>query len=200
SILPGTLARFDREAPNYQKDGYNDFNTFYIQAASGTKGGSSGSPVVDCQGRAVALNAGSTSSSASAFYLPLDRVVRALNLIRGCRDPFGSKPESAYIPRGTLQMTFQHKGFEETRRLGLRNETEQIVTQFLTMESLLDESVGREINLQVERGGTPLTVKLKVGDLHSITPNHFLEVSGAVIHPLSYQQYSALKNILMQIK
>ncbi|XBH61907.1 hypothetical protein VPH35_116266 [Triticum aestivum] len=207
SILPGTLARFDREAPNYQKDGYNDFNTFYIQAASGTKGGSSGSPVVDCQGRAVALNAGSTSSSASAFYLPLDRVVRALNLIRGCRDPFGSKPESAYIPRGTLQMTFQHKGFEETRRLGLRNETEQvvrlvspagetgmlvvdslIVTQFLTMESLLDESVGREINLQVERGGTPLTVKLKVGDLHSITPNHFLEVSGAVIHPLSYQQ------------
>uniref|UniRef100_A0A453NGF2 Serine protease n=1 Tax=Aegilops tauschii subsp. strangulata TaxID=200361 RepID=A0A453NGF2_AEGTS len=121
------MARFDREAPNYQKDGYNDFNTFYIQAASGTKGGSSGSPVVDCQGRAVALNAGSTSSSASAFYLPLDRVVRALNLIRGCRDPFGSKPESAYIPRGTLQMTFQHKGFEETRRLGLRNETEQVV-------------------------------------------------------------------------
>jgi hypothetical protein len=38
----------------------------------------------------------------------------------------------------------------------------QIVTQFLTMESLLDESVGREINFQIERGGTPLTVKLKV--------------------------------------
>uniref|UniRef100_A0A8R7USP2 PDZ domain-containing protein n=1 Tax=Triticum urartu TaxID=4572 RepID=A0A8R7USP2_TRIUA len=229
SILPGTLARLDREAPNYTKDGYNDFNTFYIQAASGTKGGSSGSPVVDCQGRAVALNAGGTTSRDPAFYLPLDRVVRTLNLIRGCWDPLGSKPESAYIPRGTLQVTFQHKGFEETRRLGLRNETEQgvrlvspagetgmlvvdslvpdgpadkhlepgdvlirmngeIVTQFLTMESLIDESVGREINLQIERGGTPLTVKLKVGDLHSITPNHFLEVSGAVIHPLSYQQ------------
>ncbi|XBI24244.1 hypothetical protein VPH35_049365 [Triticum aestivum] len=97
-----------------KRDGYNDFNTFYIQAASGTKGGSSGSPVVDCQGRAVALNAGSSSSSASAFYLPLDGVVRALNLIRGCWDTFGSKPESAYIPRGTLQVTFQHKGFEET--------------------------------------------------------------------------------------
>ncbi|MCD7470174.1 serine protease, partial [Datura stramonium] len=27
-----------------------------------------------------------------------------------------------------------------------------------------------------------------VQDLHSITPDHFLEVSGAVIHPLSYQQ------------
>lgn len=29
---------------------------------------------------------------------------------------------------------------------------------------------------------------LQVQDLHSITPNYFLEVSGAVIHPLSYQQ------------
>ncbi|CAM0944558.1 unnamed protein product [Alopecurus aequalis] len=225
SILAGTLARLDREAPYYKKDGYNDFNTFYMQAASGTKGGSSGSPVVDCQGRAVALNAGSKSSSSSAFFLPLERVVRALNLIRDCWDAFGIKSESVYIPRGTLQ----HKGFEETRRLGLRNETEQmvrlvsptgetgmlvvdsvvpegpahkhlepgdvlvringeVVTQFLAMETLLDDSVSREIDLQIERGGTPSTLKLKVEDLHSITPNHFLEVSGAVIHPLSYQQ------------
>lgn len=27
-------------------------------------------------------------------------------------------------------------------------------------------------------------------DLHSITPDYFLEVSGAIIHPLSYQQVS----------
>ncbi|KAK6913564.1 PDZ-like domain [Dillenia turbinata] len=229
SILAGTLARLDRDAPHYKKDGYNDFNTFYMQAASGTKGGSSGSPVIDWQGRAVALNAGSKSSSASAFFLPLERVVRALRFLQKGRDSFSNKWEAVIIPRGTLQVTFLHKGFDETRRLGLKSETEQmvrhaspagetgmlvvdsvvpggpahkhlepgdvlvrangeVITQFLKLETILDDSVHQKIEFQIERGGASLTVNLVVQDLHSITPDYFLEISGAVIHPLSYQQ------------
>ncbi|KAI7749038.1 hypothetical protein M8C21_009944, partial [Ambrosia artemisiifolia] len=198
-------------------------------AASGTKGGSSGSPVIDWQGRAVALNAGCNSSSASAFFFPLERVVRALTFLQKGRDSCQDKWEAVTIPRGTIQATFVHKGFDDTRRLGLQSETEQLVrhasppsetgmlvvesvvpggpackhlepgdvlvrmngeviTQFLKMETLFDDSVGQNVELEFERGGTSLTVQLVVEDLHSITPNYFLEVSGAVIHPLSYQQ------------
>ena len=123
SILSGTLARLDRDAPHYGRKNFNDFNIHYLQAASGTKGGSSGSPVIDVHGRAVALNAGGKNKAASAYYLPLQPVVRALNLLRGCALPGGVWCAPA-VPRGDLQATLLFKGFDEVKRLGLRPETE----------------------------------------------------------------------------
>ena len=218
SILAGTIARLDRQAPVYGRGKYNDFNTFYYQAASGTSGGSSGSPVVNIDGEVVALNAGANSSAASSFFLPLDRIDRALKELQS------GNP----VSRGTLLTTFQSKPFDELRRLGLTAETEdrarsksseqtsmltvgnvipdspaagklapgdilvgvngELITEFVPLEAILDANVGQEIEIAIERGGKYIISKVVVEDLHAITPDEYIEFGDGTVNTLSYQQ------------
>ncbi len=218
SILSGTIARLDRKAPQYGYGRYNDFNTFYIQAASGSSGGSSGSPVLDRRGDVVALNAGASNSAASSFFLPLPRIKRALDLIRA------GEP----VPRGTLQTRFVQMAYDELGRLGLQATTEgeyrrrfpgqigmlvvsnvmpegvadnilqvgdillavnrQPLVDFVTLEAALDDAVGGTVQVELERLGQKLSQQVAVADLHALTPSEYIEFGKAVVHELSYQQ------------
>ncbi|KAG0635129.1 trypsin-like cysteine/serine peptidase domain-containing protein [Tuber brumale] len=216
SILSGVISRVDRNAPDYG-DGYNDFNTNYIQAAASASGGSSGSPVVNIDGYAVALQAGGSVEAATDYFLPLDRPLRALECIRNGRP----------VTRGTIQTQWLTKPFDECRRVGLSPEWEAavrkgfpkeigmlvaevvlpegpahghieegdilikvngaLITKFVDLDEILDNSVGRKVKMLVERGGKAMDIELGVGDLHAITPDRFLTVCGASFHDLSYQ-------------
>ena len=218
SILAGTIARLDRKAPEYGRGKYNDFNTFYLQAASGTSGGSSGSPVVNIEGEVVALNAGANNSAASSFFLPLDRIERVLEKLQ----------QDEPVTRGTLQTTFRSEPYDELRRLGLTEDTEslarkrfpkqtgmltvdqvipgspasgilapgdilvrfngELVTQFVPLGAILDSHVGEEIDIQLERGGRSISATVRVDDLHAITPDEYIEFGDGIVNQLSYQQ------------
>ncbi|HEU5399381.1 MAG TPA: trypsin-like peptidase domain-containing protein [Gammaproteobacteria bacterium] len=217
SILSGTLARLDRDAPVYGAGGYNDFNTFYFQAVSGTTGGSSGSPVIDIDGDVIALNAGARNDASSSYFLPLDRVVRALALVQV------GKP----VERGTWQVTFRHEYYDELERLGLSADREAdlrrrhpeatgllVVDQvlgggpaagllqpgdvllsvggkelstFVPLDEEMDSSVGKTLDVGILRGGEASTVRIKVQDLNSLSPVSYLEFGGATLNNLSYQ-------------
>lgn len=139
SILSGVISRLDRNAPEYG-EGYCDFNTNYIQAAAAASGGSSGSPVVNLAGNAVALQAGGRADGAATdYFLPLDRPKRAIQCIQQ------GKP----VTRGTIQTQWMLKPFDECRRLGLTPEWEATVrkaapneTNMLAAEIILPEGPG----------------------------------------------------------
>ncbi|MCC5793844.1 MAG: trypsin-like peptidase domain-containing protein [Chromatiales bacterium] len=229
SILSGTIARLQRQAPDYGRGRYNDFNTFYLQAASGTSGGSSGSPVIDIQGRAVALNAGAALQAASSFFLPLDRVQRALDLLRA----------GEAVSRGTLGAIFVHQPYDELVRLGLRPQTvararsrhpersgmlvvsevqpgssgdgllavgdilvrveDEFMPDFVALAGLLDDVPGRSVSVGVERGGRPLELDVEVEDLHRQVPHEYIRFGDAVVHELSLHAARGLNRPLSGI-
>ncbi|KAK1252746.1 hypothetical protein MKX08_003933 [Trichoderma sp. CBMAI-0020] len=166
SILSGVISRLDRNAPEYG-DGYSDFNTCYYQANAAASGGSSGSPVVNKDGCAVALQAGGRSDGASTdYFLPLDRPLRALQCIQQ------GKP----VTRGDIQCQFLLKPFDECRRLGLTPEWESATrkafpeeTNMLVAEIVLpcgpSDSKIEEGDVLIKVNGELLTQFIRLDDI-----------------------------------
>ena len=166
SILSGVISRLDRNAPEYG-EGYSDFNTNYIQAAAAASGGSSGSPVVNIDGHAIALQAGGRADGAATdYFLPLDRPRRALECIQ----------RGDFVTRGTIQTQWILKPFDECRRLGLTPEWEAAVrqttpseTSMLVAEIILPEGPAdgklQEGDVLLQVNGSLLTQFIRLDDV-----------------------------------
>lgn len=230
SILSGFISRVDRNVPVMPIDTYMDSNTEYIQASTSATGGSSGSPVININGKVIAL-ASSGLGTSTNYFLPLHRPHRALQCIQN----------KIPITRGTIQTIWQLTPFEKCRRAGLSANTEKIarkafpnangmlvaelilpegpsagqlkisdvlisingelISSFLRVDEILDESVGKQITLVVDREGREVSMNLTVGDLHAITPSRFVDINGAIFHDVGYMAASghsrAAKGVLI---
>ncbi|KAL2148577.1 hypothetical protein VTH82DRAFT_2131 [Thermothelomyces myriococcoides] len=166
SILSGVISRLDRNAPEYG-EGYSDFNTCYYQASAAASGGSSGSPVVNIDGYAVALQAGGRADGAATdYFLPLDRPLRALKCLQ----------EGKPITRGDIQCQFLLKPFDECRRLGLTPKWEAQMrkafpkeTNLLVAEIVLPEGPSyrkiEEGDVLIKVNGELLTQFIRLDDI-----------------------------------
>jgi S1-C subfamily serine protease len=173
--------------------------------------------VIDIRGRVVALNAGGATGAASSFYLPLGRVRRALTLIQeGKPVPRGTlSAVFNYVPYDELdRLGLDARTEADVRRTfprftGMLVVTEVLpgsssenvlqpgdilvrlnghyVTQFEPLEEVLDGSVGQEVEVELERGGQPVSARVPVGDLNAITPSAYAEFGDAVVNTMSYQ-------------
>ncbi|KAH8906441.1 trypsin-like serine protease [Coniochaeta sp. PMI_546] len=217
AVLPGVLSRIDANVPNYGRNIYNDFNTNYLQGSNDASGGSSGSPVIDIDGFAIAMIVGGSDKGATNMFLPLDKLQRALEcLIEG-------KP----ITRGDIGCQFWIESLTKCEKLGLSDQWKETVqdacpwtnnmlvakqvlpggqsdgsimegdilvkiddeftVDFIRLDDVLDSNVGSTITLLLLRNGNEVEVEVEVGDLYKNTPDRYVLYAGSVFQNCSYQ-------------
>ncbi|KAF5022687.1 hypothetical protein F66182_5235 [Fusarium sp. NRRL 66182] len=214
-ILSGFISRLDRNAPIY--DGYMDYNTCYFQANASAAGGSSGSPVVNVDGHGIALQAGGRTDGSTDYFLPLDGPLRTLKQIQNgqrvnrgeIQVVFKLKPfdECRRLGLSSEWESLLRKSFPGENNAivaldvlpegpadGKLREGDillkingELVTQFLHLNTIFDESIGQTLRILVHRDGEDVEEDVVVQDLDQVTPDRFVTVSGACFLNLSYQ-------------
>ncbi|KAJ2668917.1 hypothetical protein IWW42_004906 [Coemansia sp. RSA 1085] len=227
TVHQGELSQLDRNAPACYDDDdtYSDFNTFYYQASGISGSGSSGSPVVDIAGDAVALKCSANASASLNFFLPLQRVKYALEYVRQGKIP----------PRGTLQAVFSHQPHVKAERLGLTAElaasegidTEcstgvltvkkivpkgpadgvlkvgdivvsvngTVVPGFPELFEILDAAVDQNVSLRVFRSHEFTTVTTTVQDIYQVTPTRALRLGNNIFHEMSFLEAAETSSV-----
>jgi pro-apoptotic serine protease NMA111 len=218
SILSGVISRLDRNAPEYGEGYSDFNTNYIQAAAAASGGSSGSPVVnIDGHVVALQAG-GRADGAATDYFLPLDRPLRVLECIRQGKQvergtiqtqwmikPFDecrrlgltSEWEAAIrksapketgmlvaeivLPQGPAEGKLQEGDV-------LLKVNDELLTQFVRLDDLLDSSVGKVLKILVQRGGMDVEVKCEVGDLHSITPDRFVTVAGATFHDLSYQQ------------
>ncbi|KOS17544.1 Pro-apoptotic serine protease NMA111 [Escovopsis weberi] len=218
SILSGVISRLDRNAPEYGEGYSDFNTCYYQANAAASGGSSGSPVVSKDGSAVALQAGGRSDGASTDYFLPLDRPLRALQCIqqgkpvtRGdiqCQfllKPFdecrrlGLSPdwESAVrtaFPQETNMLVAEivlplgpsHNKIEEGDVLIKVNG--EMITQFIRLDDILDSNVGSSIKFQLQRGGQNVEVDIEIGDLHKITPDRFVSVTGASFHNLSYQQ------------
>eukprot|EP00510_Aplanochytrium_minuta_P006776 CAMPEP_0184042620 /NCGR_PEP_ID=MMETSP0955-20130417/66449_1 /TAXON_ID=627963 /ORGANISM="Aplanochytrium sp, Strain PBS07" /LENGTH=920 /DNA_ID=CAMNT_0026333405 /DNA_START=166 /DNA_END=2926 /DNA_ORIENTATION=- len=142
SYIESTIARVDRPCVPML-----DQNSFYITASDTGVGGSSGAPMLNKEGKAVAMVAAGDDYTNISLYIPLFRAARCVELIRQ------GKP----VPRGTIQVAWKHKTFEEVKRYDVPDNIIQTMKKaavdenemyMLTVEKLLPKGPAHDAGVR----------------------------------------------------
>ncbi|KAL8709438.1 MAG: hypothetical protein Q9220_005821 [cf. Caloplaca sp. 1 TL-2023] len=218
SILSGVISRLDRNAPEYGEGYSDFNTNYIQAAAAASGGSSGSPVVDRDGHVIALQAGGRSDSATTDYFLPLDRPLRALECIRKgeavargtiqtqwilkpfdeCRRlGLSSKWETEVrreFPKETGMLVAEivlPKGPADTHLEEgdvLVKVNDELLTQFVRLDAILDSRVDEEISIVVQRGGTDVEVQLRVRDLHAITPDRFVTVAGASFHNLSYQQ------------
>ncbi|KAG5368498.1 Pro-apoptotic serine protease [Yarrowia sp. C11] len=219
SILSGFISQVQRNVFRGEKhngdDPYCDFNTFYMHAT--TSYGTSGSPVINIDGYAVGLQAGGRTYYSTDYFLPLQKVKRALEIVR----------KGGQVSRGCFQTIWEHTAFNSCSHYGLPEDIEgrirnkypdnvgmlvakyvvkngnsdkkilvgdilvsvdgEDVVDFSELDRILDESVNKSLSIEVLRNSKLLKFYVLVADLHTLSYNEFVKFGGMTFHNMTYQ-------------
>ena len=221
AFFESRIALVDQEAPYY------DFNTFYIQMAIDSSGGTSGSPVLRENGEVVGLHCVGVKEGSYALSLPTVRIKRALEMLQ-------NRPGQP-IPRGTLLTVFQFLPADRLKGYRLMESTRKLIQQesltgLLTVKEIvpgspasdalevgdvlvsvngtplsshtelaehMDEGVGDWISLVVDRLGTQQQVSLEIHDLDKLVPDEICQLETSLFCSVSYR-YAQRHNVAVK--